>query len=188
MHASCPRCAIPTPQGNLCGACMQSPPSFDSTSAAWLYAWPVDRLIPAYKYAGQLVLTKPLAAGLIAKAKAAVRPDALLAMPLHPTRLRERGFNQSHELARQLSRALDLPLLSDAVVRTRLTPPQASLPLDERHKAIRGVFQVQADVTGRHLALVDDVMTSGASLNELAKTLKAAGARQVDCWVLARTP
>ncbi|HEY9101517.1 ComF family protein [Chitinimonas sp.] len=183
----CPVCAIPTPQGLHCGACLKQAPAFDHTVAAWWYQWPLDRLIPAYKYAGQLGLTSSLADGLLAQARQADRPQALLAMPLHPDRLRERGFNQSYELAKQLASALDLPLLQNNVVRTRLTPPQASLPLEERHKAIRGVFQAAGDVTGQHIALVDDVMTSGASLHELAKTLKAAGASRVDCWILART-
>lgn len=183
----CPVCAIPTPQGLQCGACLKQPPAFDHTVAAWWYQWPLDRLIPAYKYAGQLVLSQGLADGLLAQARQTEQPHALLAMPLHPDRLRERGFNQSLELAKRLARELALPLLKDNVIRTRLTPPQASLPLEDRHKTIRGVFQAKGDVAGLHIALVDDVMTSGASLNELAKTLKAAGAQRVDCWILART-
>ena len=87
---------------------------------------------------------------------------------------------------RRLAAALDIRNESDAVRRDKLTPPQASLPWDERHRTIKGAFSVTGDVKGRHLALVDDVMTTGASLNELAKVLKQAGARQVDCWVLAR--
>jgi len=183
----CPVCAIPTPQGDTCGSCIKTPPAFDGTLAAWRYGWPLDRLIPAYKYRGQLALTHSLSEGLIQTCETTGRPDLLLAMPLHPTRLRERGFNQSHELARLLARRLSVPVSSRLVARIKLTPPQASLPHDERHRAIRGAFEVTGAVTGQHIALVDDVMTTGASLNELARVLKAAGARRIDCWVLART-
>ena len=183
----CPQCALPTPQGTLCGQCIQAPPAFDHSIAAWRYDWPVDRLIPAFKYGGQLHLTAPLAEALWHQASSAPRPDCLLPMPLHPTRQQERGFNQSRELAKRLRAQSGIALLPGATVaRTRLTPPQASLPHDERHRAIRGAFRVDGAVGGKHIALVDDVMTTGASLNELSKALKAAGAARVDCWVVAR--
>ncbi|MBL8507341.1 ComF family protein [Chitinimonas sp. JJ19] len=183
----CPVCALPTLNGSHCGACIKNPPAFDRTTAAWHYGWPMDRLIPAYKYRSQLELTHALAQGLLQATEGADQPDMLLPMPLHPTRLRERGFNQSQELARQLGRWRQLPLADQVVARIKLTPPQASLPRDERQRAIRGAFAVQGKVAGQHIALVDDVMTTGASLNELAHALKKAGARRVDCWVLART-
>jgi ComF family protein len=185
----CPVCALPTPQGNVCGQCLKAPPAFDTTIAAWAYQWPLDRLIPAWKYRNELTLTTPLGDGLLRAATlAADRPAMLIPMPLHPTRQRERGFNQSHELARMLGRRLGLPVAPAVVERTRLTPPQASLPWDQRQKAIRNAFRVCGEVVGQHIALVDDVMTTGASLHELAKALKTAGAQRVDCWVLARTP
>lgn len=183
----CPCCALPTPQGERCGGCLQHPPGFDSTIAAWAYDWPLDRLIPAYKYGAELALAKPLAEGLILNAKSAPRPDLLLAMPLHPTRLQERGFNQSQLLADLLAKALRVPVRYDVVERIKLTPPQASLPRDARRTAIRQAFRVREAVSGMHIALVDDVMTTGASLDELAKTLKQAGASRIDCWVIART-
>jgi len=183
----CPQCALPTPQGTQCGQCLASAPAFDRTVAGWRYAWPVDRLVPAFKYRSQLHLTVSLADALWARAANAARPSALLPMPLHPARQRERGFNQSRELAKRLAALSNIALLpGTTVARTRLTPPQASLPLDERHRAIRGVFRVDGDVRGQHIALIDDVMTTGASLHELAKALKAAGAARVDCWVAAR--
>ncbi|MGQ5523441.1 ComF family protein [Chitinimonas sp. PSY-7] len=183
----CPSCAIPTPQGERCGECLQHPPAFDHTIAAWAYDWPLDRLVPAYKYNAELILATPLAEGLVHLVQTAPRPDCLLAMPLHPTRLKERGFNQSQLLASHLAKALQIPLRNDLVERIKLTPPQASLPRDARRTAIKKAFHVRRAVSGMHIALVDDVMTTGASLDELASTLKQAGAHRIDCWVVART-
>ncbi len=108
-------------------------------------------------------------------------------MPMHATRLKERGFNQALEVARLLSQQLTIKLDHSSCQRTRYTPPQASLPLKERIKNIRGVFECQQQLNGLSIAIVDDVMTTGASLNELARTLKQAGAAHVECWVIART-
>ena len=108
-------------------------------------------------------------------------------MPMHPSRLQSRGFNQALELARIIAKKMQLQLDYSSCQRTKLTPPQASLPLKERIKNIQGVFNCSQDLKGVSIALVDDVMTTGASLNELAKTLKKAGAAHVECWVIART-
>ena len=108
-------------------------------------------------------------------------------MPLHPARLRERGFNQSMELARRVGNKLNIPLLSDACQRVRDTPPQTALSWKERGKNIRHAFACTQDLSGKSVAVVDDVMTSGASLNELALTLRNAGASEVSAWVVART-
>ena len=108
-------------------------------------------------------------------------------MPMHDTRLKQRGFNQALEITRRISKHMRIELDYTSCQRTKLTPPQASLPLKERIKNIRGVFHCQQDLQGLNIAIVDDVMTTGASLNELAKTLKQAGAAHVECWVIART-
>lgn len=179
----CPRCALPTPGGAVCGACLKRPPAFDRTEAALRYAFPVDVLVQRLKYGDQTVLAAYLA-GLMAPS---ARPDLVLAMPLHPRRLRERGYNQAALLAGHLARRLDLPFAAMACRRLRDTPPQVDLPVKARRRNIRGAFACTADLTGRHVALVDDVMTSGASLDELARTAKAAGAVEVSVWVLART-
>jgi ComF family protein len=113
--------------------------------------------------------------------------DLLIPMPMHQQRLQERGFNQALEIARVISKDTGIKLDFSSCQRTKLTPPQASLPLRERIKNIRGVFSCMQGLQGLNIALVDDVMTTGASLNELAKTLKQAGAAHVECWVIART-
>ena len=113
--------------------------------------------------------------------------DLIIPMPMHPTRLKQRGFNQALEIAKVLTKNCKDKLDYKSVERQTLTPPQASLPLKERVKNIKGAFKVETDLSGKRIAIVDDVMTTGASLNELAKTLKKAGASHVECWVIART-
>jgi ComF family protein len=120
-------------------------------------------------------------------AELANKIDLIMPMPMHQQRLQERGFNQALEIARVIANNTGISLDYSSCQRTKLTPPQASLPLKERIKNIRGVFSCTQNLQGLHIALVDDVMTTGASLNELAKTLKQAGAAHVECWVIART-
>ena len=178
---------MPAPNGNLCGACLKQPPPFDHTVAAYRYAFPVDKLVQELKFRERLILVNYLADALAQRIT--LRPDCIVALPLHPARLRERGFNQSLLLARRIARRLDLPLLADACERVRNTPPQSSLPWKERDKNMRQAFVCQpgAAVHGKHVAIVDDVMTTGASIGELARALKQAGAREVSAWVVART-
>jgi ComF family protein len=183
----CPQCATPTPGGQICGACLRHPPAFDRTHAALAYAFPLDRLIPRLKYHGQLAVAPALGACLARATAAAPRPDRLIPMPLHPQRIRERGFNHASEIARVVARQLALPLDTASCRRIRDTPPQMGLKHDARRRNVRGAFVCGGDVQGLHIAVVDDVMTTGTSLDELAATLKRAGAREVSCWVAART-
>ena len=156
------------------------------THAALRYEFPIDALMQRYKYGTSLQFAH-LFSDLFLGKSALDAVDLLIPMPLHPQRLQERGFNQSLEIAKIIAKQRQIPLDYQSVVRTKLTPPQASLPLKERAKNIKGVFAVNANLTGKRIAIVDDVMTSGASLNELAKTLKKAGASHVKCWVVAKT-
>lgn len=183
----CPQCALPTPDGQLCGACLQHPPAFDRTHAALAYAFPLDRMIPRLKYHGQLAIAPVLGACLAEAAAAAPRPDRLLAMPLHAKRIRERGFNHATEIARTVASRLGLPLDLESARRIRDTPPQMGLKHDARRRNVRGAFMCSGGVLGQRVALIDDVMTTGTSLDELATALKQAGAVEVSCWVVART-
>jgi ComF family protein len=183
--AHCPVCALPTHDGATCGRCLQHPPAFSHTVAAYAYAFPLDKLVQAVKFSEQLVLVEQLATALAQRIEQ--RPDVLIAMPLHPLRLRERGFNQSLLLARSLSKRLDIPLLTDACERTRNTSPQSSLRWQERGKNMRKAFTCSADLSGKHIAVVDDVMTTGASIEELSRTLRQADAKEICAWVVART-
>ncbi len=183
----CPQCAIPTPDGQTCGACLKHPPTFDRSVAAFSYAFPVDRLIQALKYDSRLAAAEVLGQQLALAAQALPPPDRLIAMPLHPARLRQRGFNHASEIARVVARALRIELDAGCCRRVRDTPPQVALAYAERRRNVRGAFVCDARVKGARIALIDDVMTTGTSLDELAKTLKRAGAREVMCWVVART-
>lgn len=181
----CPVCALPTLNGATCGRCLKQAPQFGRTVAVFAYAFPLDKMVQALKFNGQLMLVRQFASKLAKRVE--IRPDCIVAMPLHPTRLQERGFNQSLELARQIARNLEIPLLNHACQRVRDTPPQSALPWKERGKNMRKAFTCTEDLSGKHVAVVDDVMTSGASVNELARALRQAGAREVSAWVVART-
>ena len=181
----CPICALPTHNGDICGRCLKRLPQFDRTLAVFAYAFPLDKLVQALKFSERLMLVDDLADSLSQRVE--TRPDFIIAMPLHPSRLRERGFNQSMELARRVANNLDIPLLPHACQRVRDTPPQSALAWKERGKNMRKAFTCTQDLTGKHVAVVDDVMTSGASLNEVAVALRSAGASEVSAWVIART-
>ena len=183
----CPQCATPAPLGQICGACLKRPPAFDRTVAALGYAFPLDRLIPRLKYHGRLAIAPALGECLARTAENTPAPDRLIAMPLHAKRIRERGFNHATEIAREVAKRLDLPLDTASCQRIRDTPPQMGLKHDARRRNLRGAFACTGDVRGQRIALIDDVMTTGTSLDELAATLKRAGAREVTCWVAART-
>ncbi|WP_447746943.1 ComF family protein [Variovorax boronicumulans] len=188
----CGGCALPMPEGvTRCGECIKHPPPLDACLAACTYAWPWPDCIAQFKFRGEAGWAGPLATLL--RSAPWVEPaleqcDLVLPMPLAPGRLGERGFNQAHELARRLA-----PAKTDAtlLLRTRDTPAQSGLPRADRLRNLRGAFAVEplrADgLRGRRVVLVDDVMTSGASLFAAAATLRLAGAAHITGVVLART-
>jgi len=181
----CPVCALPTPDSQVCGACLKHPPHFDATSAVFRYEFPVDRLVQALKYAHRLAVTDFLGRMLALDAPPR-RPDLIVPVPLSPARLAQRGFNQALEIARPLARALDAPIETRGIHRSRDTLPQAGLPWKERAKNVRHAFECGLDLSGKTVLLVDDVMTTGTTLDELARILKAHGAARVENRVLAR--
>jgi len=180
----CPRCALASPGGLVCGRCLRDDPAYDATRAALAYDFPADALIQALKFRGELALA-PLLAGLLAPSLGDERIDCIVPVPLSRERLRGRGFNQSMEIARHLGRGAPEPRLCE---RTRDAPPQMELPFDERQRNVRGAFRCTRALIGGTVAVVDDVMTTGATLDELARTLKRAGALRVVNWIVARTP
>ena len=178
---ACPRCALPSPAGAVCGSCLTHPPHFDATLALWRYEFPCDGLVQALKYRARLALAGFFARSLASRTMPEV--DLIVPMPLHPRRLAERGFNQALEIARHLGRQIE----PRGVLRVKHTPPQTDLPYEERAKNVRGAFLCKLDLTGARVAVLDDVMTTGATLNELARALKRAGAARVENLVIART-
>lgn len=199
-QARCWTCAARLPAGlgaqprARCGRCLVHPPPLDRCIAAVDYRFPWDGLLQSFKYHQALELRQGLLERLHAALDAAQveAPDWLLAVPLSAERLRERGYNQSHELAKALARRRSLRCESSMLLRVRHNPRQASLALDARTANVRGVFAIdplRADqLRGSHVALLDDVMTSGATLCELARVLQRAGVARVQAWVVARTP
>jgi ComF family protein len=181
----CSVCAMPLPSGSICGACLDRPPRFDRVDAVFAYRFPVDALIHAYKYGGRLALARPL--GEMLAGRAARDVDAIVPMPLARGRLAGRGFNQALEIARVAAALAGIRLLPGACRKVVDTPPQATLPWQERAKNVRRAFVCDADLDGMRVAVVDDVLTTGATLNELARVLRKAGAANVTGWIVART-
>lgn len=193
--SACQRCALPLPVGYaqgrqpLCGQCLSHAPPFQLTHAAWRYAPPMDYLIQQIKFHGDLACTRTLGELLAISLKAAVidYPDLLVPVPLHSRRLRERGFNQALEIARPISRLLNIPIDSKSCQRVRSTGPQSDLPLSQRQANIRNAFVVSTSLQVQHVAIVDDVMTSGHTVSALASELLKQGVERISVWCCART-
>lgn len=177
-----------------CGACLAAPPPHRHALAAVDYAPPWSTLITRFKFAAELDLAPLLAERLADAVRGShqLRPTLLLPAPLAARRLAERGYNQARELARRVGRTLDIEADATLLLRIRETPHQTDLPPAGRAANVQGAFLVEpgrrAELRGRTVALVDDVMTSGATAAELARVLLQGGAAQVHVWVVARTP
>lgn len=188
----CQRCALPLVlSAELCGECLRREPPFASAWAPFRYAHPLDLLEARFKFRRDLAAGRLLAQLMLEAARDAMPPlpDALLCVPLHESRLRERGYNQALELAKPLARALGLPLLRDALQRVRHTQAQSGLDAKARRRNLRNAFDVPPGCTlPSHVALLDDVMTTGSTLRECARVLRKAGVQRVDAWALARAP
>jgi len=184
----CPRCAVPMPEARECADCLRDPPAFDDVTAAFDYRFPVDRLVRRFKFSADLAVGAYLGTALARAVDALPRPDLVLASPASAARIRERGFNPALVLARHAARRLGLRSDARALAKVRHTPPQAGLGREDRHQNLAGAFALSRTVAGLHVAVVDDVMTTGATLGALASVLKEAGARRVSGWVAARTP
>jgi ComF family protein len=180
----CEVCAVTLSTGRVCGACLEQPPRFEKVEAVFAYRYPVDSLIRAYKYHGRLALARVL--GELLAAAVAPGVDVIVPTPLAPGRLAERGYNQALEIARVIAGATGVRLAPDACRKTVDTPPQATLPWKERARNVRRTFVCDAELDGACVAVVDDVMTTGSTLNELARVLRKAGAASVRGWVVAR--
>lgn len=194
-RSRCARCGIGLGLATaLCGDCLRDPPPYAHTVCVADYGFPWDALISAFKFQGRVELAGMLAARLLEAIRLAERPavELVLPMPLSPRRLAERGYNQAWELARRVAAALRLPAHATLLQQPLETAHQAALGRGERQRNLRGAFMVDPRrrglLQGRRLALVDDVMTTGAAAREAGGVLLRAGAAAVDLWVLARTP
>lgn len=184
---ACLRCALPMPRVDTCGNCLQHPPPLTEAHAVFDYAFPLDRLLPRLKFHGDFAAGRVLAQAMAARCVLLPRPDALLPVPLHHARLRQRGYDQALELASPLARALQLPLLECALHRRKHTSAQSLLDAGARQRNLRGAFGVAGGrALPAHVVLIDDVMTTGATLHAATRTLLDAGVERVDAWVCAR--
>jgi ComF family protein len=193
--ARCRRCAIDVAPGiSVCGPCLLRPPPYAGAVAALDYAYPWDRLMARFKFNAGLDLVALFSQRLCDAVQAAHldRPSVIVPVPLSASRLRERGYNQAWELARRLAPALDCRADAHLLLRVRDSAHQIELPPDARAANVKDVFAVEPlrapELRDRQVAIVDDVMTTGATAAELAGTLLRAGAAAVQVWVVARTP
>lgn len=197
QQACCQRCALPLPQpAAQCGRCLAAPPPFSHALAPLIYRFPVDSLIPAFKYNSQTDVGR-LLGQLLGEAAAdwlqqdiAPCPDLLLPVPMHRKRQAQRGYNQATELARDVARRVCIPCRTGLLERTQATQPQQGLDARARRQNLRGAFSCPQpeQLRGKHLALIDDVMTTGVTLSEASDTLLRASAASVQVWCVARTP
>lgn len=190
VGVACIRCGLPLPAISTCGVCLRSPPPFDAVRAAYWYQGPVAALIHQLKYDGKLHAARVLGHALAQTFSAGTLPlpDVIVPVPLHESRLRQRGFNQSVELIRATAKQLGIPLLIDGMKRIRVTQEQATLPAKQRRRNVRGVFAAPPNLYRqvKTVALFDDVMTTGHTVAEAARVLKAAGVERVVVWLGAR--
>jgi ComF family protein len=187
----CPVCALrlPLTQADRCGRCLRVPPNFDATVTLADYAPPVDRMIVALKFGGRLPLAHAFGTLLAERAQHVLNDaDAVCPVPLAFERQAERGFNQAHEIARRCARAGGPMLRPEILLRTRHTAAQMELSLADRRRNVRGAFTARGNLSDAHIVVIDDVMTTGATLDEVAAALKRAGARRVTNLIVARTP
>ena len=188
-RSCCARCALPLAESAaLCGQCQRRPPPWDAAFVPFRYAWPLDRLESRFKFGGDLAAGRVLST-LWAQQLDGASPAAIVPVPLHRARLRQRGYNQSLELARPLAKALGVPLQPGWLRRLRATTAQTELGALARRRNLRGAFAAKSGVAwpGR-VILLDDVMTTGATLTECSRVLRRAGVQHIDVWALARAP
>jgi ComF family protein len=196
LHESCIQCAKTLPESEakhlVCGKCLQSPPPFDRTYALFAYQSPITKLIMELKFHECLVNANVLGTLMITAIKDKwyrnqTLPELLIPIPLHPKRLKKRGFNQALEIARPIAKSLHIPIDTQGCLRIKHTDAQAQLALKKRTHNMKNAFLIRGDYTNRHIAILDDVTTTGHTIMAFSKALKKAGARQIDVWCCAKT-
>lgn len=192
-HNRCRICSLPLPSSHadsICGKCLKQTPKFDFCHAPFAYGYPISGLISDFKFSEKFYSGRLLAELLInfVETNQLELPEVILPVPLHPTRLKKRGFNQALELAKPIGRYFDIPFDTKSCKRIKATETQSTLDKKIRKKNMRGAFEIAEPLDCKHLVLIDDVVTTGTTVNELAKTIKASGVKRVDVWALARTP
>ncbi len=188
LQQACPHCAMPSPNSLLCGQCLQHAPERDASFSLYRYQYPVDRFITNFKFHHQLYLGYFLAQQLALKLQEQQRPlpDLLIPIPLHPKRLKQRGYNQALEITRYLAKSLYLPYEKHALKRVKNTVPQTSLSYSQRQKNLQQAFEVCKKDLPQHVVLIDDVLTTGHTADMAAKSLRKVGVKTIELWTIAR--
>jgi ComF family protein len=172
----------------ICGACRLRPPACDSSLVPFRYAYPIDHLVRGLKFRGELACGRVLGEMFAARvlARAAALPELIIPVPLAQQRYHQRGFNQANELALPVRRATGIPVRNDLVVRHRETAAQAALDLESRRKNVRRAFSTLGPMPAQHIAILDDVVTTGSTVGEVARVLRSAGVQRIEVWAICR--
>jgi ComF family protein len=185
----CAICAVPLPAPAIaCGNCVARRPAFDTAFVPYRYEFPLVELVHRLKYGGQIAIARILGTLLARRIaeRGATAVDAVVPVPLHPAREARRGYNQAGEIAHFAAEILGLPVTDRLAIRARATEEQAALPAIVRRVNVSGAFEVRAKEVPRAVAIVDDVMTTGSTVDALAGELKRAGCRRIEVWAVAR--
>ncbi len=190
LHA-CRRCALPLPEAaadQVCGDCHKRPPEYERCLAPLRYLHPVDHLLTRLKFHQKLANARILGELMAQWLEPEAQPELIIPVPLHPSRLRERGYNQALELARPVGKRLGIPIDTHCCRRSRATTAQAGLNARQRRANLRNAFTVTGKPEANHVVIIDDVITTGHTVGELARTLRRAGVKRIDVWACARAP
>lgn len=184
----CPICAKHNNNAKTCGQCISSPPVFSSTTVLYNYEYPIKKLVLSFKFKKRAELSLFFADRFVQKISSKNKlPDILIPVPLHKKRQAQRGYNQSLELSKLLSKKLNVPFNSELCKRVVNTDPQSELPMKSRKKNVKNAFILNGENIPKHIAIIDDVITTGSTINEIARLFKKAGCEQIDIWAIART-
>ncbi|EKD71968.1 MAG: competence protein F [uncultured bacterium] len=195
LSQSCFKCAQPIFSANnealICGFCLKNPPPFDATFALFSYEKPIVGVIKKLKFHGELSHAKALGELFLQRIlddwyREKPLPELIIPIPLHPKRLRERGFNQALEIARPIAKKLQIPIDLWETKRIKHTLAQSSLEADLRHENMKNAFEIRGNFRGKHVAVIDDVITTGSTISEFCRTLQAHGLVKIDVWCVAR--
>ena len=191
IHSSCYQCGLPFEEkiaDILCGQCQQSPPPIDYLISSLAYDYPVDYLVSQLKFNRNLAYAKILSKLLLEtlQSQQDEQPELIIPVPLHKSRLRQRGFNQALEIARPIAKAFNIPMAKYAIKRAKQTKAQSLLNAAERKKNLHHSFSLTKPINAKHVVIIDDVVTTGATVFELADVLKKSGVEKVGVWAVAR--
>lgn len=189
-RVACPSCAQPMPVVATCAKCLKRPPAFDAAWTSFVHVEPIRRGVHRLKYGAQFEQSRVLGAlmGRELAARTGPLPDLLIPVPLPRRRMFLRGYNQAQELARAVSRVVGVPIDATAARLVRAPGDQIGQTAAQRRRNLRGAFRIERDLTGKRVALIDDVMTTGATLDALARAARKTGAAHIEAWALARAP